>query len=157
VDADRFDTLARALQTSPTRRLTLAALTALGLAALLGDTGTDAKKKGGGKKGGGKKDGGKKGGKKKKKAQCKLIGRECCFDSDCSGGRTCCQRAYCGECCSQEDCEVFYPGQGLTCSERATCDDCSPEGALCSNDIECCSDYCDFPDGEAFGACGEAI
>ena len=147
MDADRFDTLARALQTTPTRRLTLGALTALGLASILGDAEIDAKKKGGGKKGG----------KKKKKERCKLVGRECCSDSDCSGGKTCCERAYCGECCSQEDCDAFYPGQSLTCSQRATCDDCSPEGALCSNDIECCSDSCDFPSGEAFAACGEAI
>ena len=148
MDADRFDTLARALHATPTRRLTLAALTALGLTALLGDAETDAKKKSGGKK---------KGGKKKKKEKCRLIGRQCCSDSDCPGDNTCCQRAYCGECCSQADCELFYPGQDLTCSERATCDDCSGEGTLCSNNIECCSDYCDIPPDETFGTCGEAI
>jgi hypothetical protein len=47
VDADRFDTLARAMQTTPTRRLTLGALTALGLATLLGDDEAEAKKKAG--------------------------------------------------------------------------------------------------------------
>jgi hypothetical protein len=110
VDADRFDTLARALQTTPTRRLTLGALTALGLASVLGDAEIDAKKKGGGKKGGGKK-GGKK--KKKKKSPPPDDALTCGFDSDCNGvtdGPVCCnngafsgtgqdQTLRCAKCC----------------------------------------------------------
>jgi hypothetical protein len=110
VDADRFDTLARALRTTPTRRLTLGALTALGLAALLGDAGTDAKP-GGGKKGKGKKGKGKKGGdnkkKKKKTTPPTNTNAVCRFDSDCNGhanGPLCCDNNppyfECAQCCS---------------------------------------------------------
>jgi hypothetical protein len=110
VDADRFDTLARALQTSPTRRLALSALTALGLAAVLGDNESEAGKRGGGKK----KGGGKKGGKKKKrKNRPPDDSLTCGVDSDCNGvadGPYCCnngafsgtgqdQTLRCAKCC----------------------------------------------------------
>ena len=119
MDADRFDTIARALHSSPTRRLTLGALTALGLAAVLGDAETDAKqgggKKGGGK-GGGKKGGGKKGdGKKKKKktnppppppvgiAECESFN----LSSGCRNvtGKPHCCNFTCQPCCVDADCQ----------------------------------------------------
>jgi hypothetical protein len=137
MDADHFAACARALATAPSRRAGLRALLALGLLGVVGVDGAGAKK----------------GKKKKKKKPCRLVGRECCTDRDCLGEERCCGKAACGECCSDGDCAEAYPGQDLTCNVDLSCEDCAAEGALCSNDIECCSLRCFIPSGKAFGTC----
>ena len=123
MDADRFDTLTRALQSSPTRRLTLGALTALGLTALLGDAETNAKKKGH-----------KKGKKRKKKGLCTSVGDNCTFSvHPCCGGTSCCDPAGTGsrtcvppaECCAGNICSS---DSGTECSVGCTCQDRDSQG-----------------------------
>ena len=177
MDAERFDTLARALQTTPTRRLTLGALTALGLAALLGEDEAEAKKKGRkkGKKKGGKKKGVKCQGESCEKEGESLIchpaGEQCTFTPyPCCPGTACCDGAppynsgVCAratsECCKKESADCMRSNEccpGLCCSSEGQCivnlDGGSP---VCSTDdsIECCEGYtCQDRDPSGFGTC----
>ncbi len=177
MDADRFDTIARTLHSTPTRRLTLGALTALGLAAILGDHEVAAKKKGGGKKDGGKKKKkkgvkcqGKSCKKEEEKQFCHPAGEQCTFTPyPCCPGTLCCNHVapyntgFCvlpsDECCRKQ----FAPCtrsieccDGLCCFE-GQCIDNSWGGSseICSGDdsLYCCEGYkCVKPDG-IFGTC----
>jgi hypothetical protein len=136
VDADRFDTIARTLHSTPTRRLTLGALTALGLAAILGDHEVAAKKKGGGKKDGGKKKKkkgvkcqGKSCKKEEEKQFCHPAGEQCTFTPyPCCAGTVCCETALppynIGTCLPPAQCctgEICSAEDGSDCPPGCTC------------------------------------
>jgi hypothetical protein len=169
MDADRFDALARALHTTPTRRLTLRALTALGLAAVLGEAEIEAEPKGGGKKGG------------KKKGKCKGKGKD--KVTICHKGQTTMQVSRCalkrhqkhgdregacpgGDppppfCASQPNGSVCQgsPNGALRCCNGAcpATPTCLPGGTPCTEGdtcAQCCAEATvkTFPDEEVF--CG---
>lgn len=117
MDADRFDTLARTLDSSPSRRGVIGAsiLGLLGLRELLT---ADARKKKRKKKG-----------KKKKSAACpaeRVCGADCC-----SEGRVCDAN---GACCPAERvCASGCCGEGEICSSSGECLDQS----CCSGEVVC--------------------
>ncbi len=153
MDASRFDIISRSLSTTPTRRLTVRALTALGLVAVSGPA-TAAKKKGGKKK-------------------CKDKGDSCptCPESPCAPkctGKTCgpdgcggscgaCTGGTCrsGTCdCSGNDTETEVCGGNCVApcpSDRArnpfTCACCIATGERSGNSQTCAQDCCS-------GVCG---
>jgi hypothetical protein len=178
VDADRFDTLARILQTTPNRRLSLRALTALGLAALLGEDEAEAKKKG--RKKGRKKKGGKKKDvkcqgesceKEEEKQFCHPAGQQCILSPyPCCAGTVCCDgvppynSGFCAlatsECCKQEAADCMRSNEccpGLCCSSEGQCIVNLYGGSeICSTDesIECCEGYtCQDRNPSGFGTC----
>jgi hypothetical protein len=131
MDAERFDTLARALTEARSRRGALTSLLG-GTLGLLGLAGTAAKKK----KGKGKK------GKGKKKPTCRdrtKNGSE--TDVDC-GGRTCPRCAVGKKCKSRNDCEsaLCSGGRCQACTESPeTCGDVNGAPCFCSGEAKVCS------------------
>ena len=140
MDADRFDTLSRALNASPTRRAALWTLATLGLWSagdLLDPDAVNAGKKKGGKRG--KK--GKKGKKRKQQQdpqpqpQCPS---ECCPGiKGCLGNDVCCD-GLCLQCCTSADCR----DNGVCCPSgncRRPDEECCGPGGSCPAGKHCCA------------------
>ncbi len=149
MDADRFDGLTRALRATPTRRLTLRALTVLGMAAIIGadEAATRLKRKDNKKKDKKKKD--------KKKKRCRsefplfCPGLGCCpgyLPTCCPGGcakpgYACCSAAQGGGSCGPDTPQCCGPTskfpQGYCVANGTLC--CSPaKGGSCPVDVPVC-------------------
>jgi len=136
VDADRFDTLARALHTTPTRRLTLRALSVLGVVSLLGREAAEAGKRG--KKHGGGKKKNKKKNNNNSSGTCRENGQPC--TSGCNPDGLTQQSIPCDTCCSKTCGWDWQASLNYCCVKTGDpCPGCGPD----QDCPKCCgSKYC---------------